>query len=205
MGEPDAYAVLEASFLVEVRDPAALPLEGPPEVAVAGRSNVGKSTLLNRLAGRRDLARVSKTPGRTRGLVFYELRVGKAGAGRREVLRFVDLPGYGYAKVSQAERLAWRRLVEGYLERRGTLKLVLVLLDARRAAGAEERQLCDWLESRGVPFLVAATKIDKLRASERGALGTRAAGRRTIFVSGHTGEGVAPLSGEILRAAGFAR
>src|SRR6201999_4542306 len=99
---------------------------GPPEVAIAGRSNVGKSTLLNRLAARNSLACTSQTPGRTRGIVFYDLRIGDGSVLWRDV-RLADLPGYGYAQVSQAERASWQPLIEGYAERRPTLAIFVVL------------------------------------------------------------------------------
>jgi len=115
MPKPALPTVLDAVFLAEVREVGQWPPEGPVEVAIAGRSNVGKSTLLNRLAGRRTLARVSKTPGRTRGIIFYDLTLRLPGASERFALRLVDLPGYGYAQVSRDERKAWQRLVEGYV------------------------------------------------------------------------------------------
>ena len=127
--------VIDAVYLAEAREAGHWPPEGPVEVAIAGRSNVGKSTLLNRLAGRRALARVSKTPGRTRGLIFYDLSLRLPGTGERLALRLVDLPGYGYAQVSRDERKAWQRLVEGYVKARSSLRLFLILLDARRAPG----------------------------------------------------------------------
>ncbi len=143
-------------------DPRSWPAEGAPEIAFAGRSNVGKSSLLNALAGRRGLARVSATPGRTRGLVFF--RVEPPGGPN---LRFVDLPGYGYARASKRERAAWRPLIERYVERRATLCLLLLLIDARRGAQAEERALVDWLAALGRPAQVVLTKIDHIARTRR--------------------------------------
>lgn len=190
--------VLEAAYLAEVRD-GVCPAPGPAEVAIAGRSNVGKSTLLNRLAGRHALARVSKTPGRTRGIIFYDLKLRWPGEDARHELRLVDLPGYGYAQVSRDERNAWQHLVEGYVRARPTLRLFFVLLDARRLPGEEEMQLVEWLASERVPHHVVVTKMDKLRASEQGAVRQkmRAAfgdqAPTVTLVSGETGEGVESL------------
>jgi GTP-binding protein len=182
--------------VAEVRPRGALPPLGPPEVAIAGRSNVGKSTLLNRLVGRKGLARVSKTPGRTRGIMFYELALRFAGTSAPTALRLVDLPGYGYAQVSQQERKSWQPLVEGYVEGRSTLALFVTLVDARRELGDEERQLIEWLVSLGVNHRLAITKVDKLKASERGALESQmrralpASAAPPLLVSGETGEGL---------------
>src|SRR5512133_3077375 len=104
--KPAPIAVLDAAFVGEARDVSQLLPDGPPEIAIAGRSNVGKSTLLNRIAGRHALARVSKTPGRTRGLVLFDLQIRWQEGGDRQTLRLVDLPGYGYAQVSHDERHA---------------------------------------------------------------------------------------------------
>jgi len=204
--------VEEAAFVAEARALADLPAPSGPEIAIAGRSNVGKSTLLNRLAGRKGLARTSKTPGRTRGLVMFALRFrrGRDGAAAAPVdeLRLVDLPGYGYAKVSQAERRDWQPLIEGYTRTRRALALFVVLIDARRGIEDEERQLYEWLGTEGVPAQIVFTKVDKLTASARGVLrerarslfrgGGRAAG--PLFVSGETGEGVDGLWGAIFDA-----
>jgi GTP-binding protein len=127
---------------------------GPPEIAFAGRSNVGKSSAINALAGRRALARTSKTPGRTQTINFYAL--GDAG-------RLVDLPGYGYARVPQSMRMQWRELVGAYLRAAHALVGVVVLMDARHPLTALDLQLIDWLGER--PLLVLLSKADKLSRS----------------------------------------
>jgi GTP-binding protein len=198
-----------AEFLAEARDLSSLPPVGAPEIAIAGRSNVGKSTLLNRLAGRRALARTSKTPGRTRGIIFYDLKLGGPAA-PIDRLRLADLPGYGYAQVARSERTAWQALIEGYAEARPTLALFVVLIDARRGIEEEERQLYEWLGTIGVPAQIAFTKVDKLSASERGKLRMQAraafqtapGARRAapLLVSGQTGDGVPELWSAIVSA-----
>jgi len=203
-----APQVHAATFVAETRTLTSLPPVGPPEIAIAGRSNVGKSTLLNRLAGRLKLARTSKTPGRTRGMVFYDLRVGAAtaGAGAARELRLADLPGFGYAKVSQAERASWQPLIEGYVERRPTLALFVVLVDSRRGVAAEEAQLLEWLAALRVPVQLVFTKVDKLSATEKGSL--RASARalprdgaaRPLLISADTGDGLDDLWAAIFRA-----
>jgi GTP-binding protein len=198
--------VRSATFVAESRTFASLPPVGPPEVAIAGRSNVGKSTLLNRLAARHALARTSKTPGRTRGIIFYDLQLGGS-PGPGPLLRLADLPGYGYARVSQMERASWQQLLEGYAARRATLALFVVLVDARRGIEDEERQLLEWLATLSIAARVAFTKVDKLTASQRGqlrdslrAIGSRIALGPPLLVSGHTGDGIPELWGAILRA-----
>jgi len=199
--------VLSAAFVAEARDVSQMPALGPPEVAIAGRSNVGKSTLLNRLAGRHSLARVSKTPGRTRGLVLFDLEIRTEREARQRV-RLVDLPGYGYAQVAREERDAWQALVEGYVKKQSELKLVLVLVDARRELGAEEMQLMEWLQVMHVPCHLVITKSDKLRAAERGILRervrkeARAGGASVSLVSGQTGDGVDELWQRVAYAVG---
>jgi GTP-binding protein len=200
--------VLDARFIAEARDAAGLPGEGPLEIAIAGRSNVGKSTLLNRLAGRRSLARTSKTPGRTRGLILYDLSLRFPGddADARTPLRLVDLPGYGYAQVSHDERRQWQTLVEGYVKGRNALRLLLLLVDARRDLETEEAQLIEWLDSLSVAHRIVVTKVDKLSAGERGAVEGRFRGSfagAPLFVSGQTGDGV-PNLWRVIRAAASA-
>jgi ribosome biogenesis GTP-binding protein YsxC/EngB len=201
--------VRDAVFIAEARDARSLPPPGGAEIAIAGRSNVGKSTLLNRLANRKGLARTSRTPGRTRGIVMFELTLGKGAP--MATLRLADLPGYGYAKVSRTERDSWQPLIEGYTRGRPTLALFVVLVDARRGVEDEERQLYQWLGSENVPAQIVFTKVDKLSATERGLLrerarqlfgGARGARRAApLLVSAETGEGVPELWAAILSAA----
>jgi GTP-binding protein len=195
----DLPSIIKADYVAEARTREALPAEDAPEIAISGRSNVGKSTLLNRLAGRKSLARTSKTPGRTRGIIFYDLVARRPGSTADIPLRLVDLPGYGYAQVSRSERKTWGPLIEGYVERRGTLKLFLVLVDARRGLEEEEAQLAEWLASLGVPFRVVLTKADKLpRADLARAVSTchatlGKAAPPPMLASGQTGLGVDDL------------
>jgi GTP-binding protein len=177
----------KSEFWASARRVEEIPRSRAPEIAVAGRSNVGKSTLINRLAGRRRLARTSTTPGCTRGLIFYRL-------GERLVL--VDLPGYGWARRSAAERAAWKPLVEGYLSRRRALAGVLVLADIRRGPQEEEWQLAEYLDTLGIDRVWVFTKADKLTRGERArrlAELEREVDEPMIVVSGETGAGVEAL------------
>ena len=154
--------VKQAEFEALAVGPESWPAEGPPEIAFAGRSNVGKSSVINALVGRHGLARTSSTPGRTRGLVFFRVEPQDAPA-----LRFVDLPGYGYARASKKERAQWRPMVESYVERRGTLRLVVLLVDARRGVQPSDEELLEWLDSIGRPSLLVFTKLDELPRTRR--------------------------------------
>jgi GTP-binding protein len=152
--------VTAATFVGAATSVRHLPPAGPPEIAVGGRSNVGKSSFLNMLLGRRGLARTSRTPGRTRQLNFFEVN---------GVLRIVDLPGFGFAVGPEAERRAWGPLVEGYLRDRSTLAGMLILVDVRRGPEEEEHELRAFLEHVRRPSALVVTKLDKLR---RGAAAT---------------------------------
>ena len=134
-----------------------------PEVAFAGRSNVGKSALLNRLVGRRKLARVSNTPGRTREVNFFRVN---------DAFVIADLPGYGYARVSKERRASWRPLIEGYLGGSKALRGVVLLLDSRRDPSPDDLAMREYLGDLGAPALFALTKVDKLSAAQ---LATRVA------------------------------
>jgi GTP-binding protein len=177
--------VTAARFLGAAATPGGAPAPGPPEVALAGRSNVGKSSLLNALLGRRGLARVSRTPGRTRQINFFLVN-------ERFVL--ADLPGYGFAVGPEAERLAWGPLVEGYLRERSPLRGVALLVDLRRGLGPDETELLAFLAAVGLPAAVVATKQDKLgRAAARAALASvergLGGGVPLVGFSARTGEG----------------
>jgi len=128
-----------------------------PEIAFVGRSNVGKSSLLNRLIRRKAFARVSNTPGRTREIHFFNVN---------HLFVLADLPGYGYARISKARKAEWRPLIEGYLSESPALRGVVQLLDVRHDPTDDDRAMLDFLAELGVPVIVAATKVDKLRASE---------------------------------------
>lgn len=143
----------KAEFVAAADRPAAVPKAQLPEVAMAGRSNVGKSSLINHLTGRKKLARTSQTPGCTRGLIFFNIN---------DKVGLVDLPGYGWAKRSHGERDSWQRLVEAYLSERDALCGVLILVDVRRGPEEEEAALADFLDAHGVPFAWVLTKCDKL-------------------------------------------
>jgi len=151
-----------AEFVISASDPRGFPRPELPELAFAGRSNVGKSSLLNALVGVPGLARTSNTPGRTRLVNWFRVEPPQG-----TPVAFVDLPGYGYAKVSKTERAAWRPLVEAYLERRAVLRAVLVLVDARRGGEEEEKDLLDFLAAADIPARVVLTKADKLPKAKR--------------------------------------
>ncbi len=150
-----------AEILTSCSKPSQFPATGLPEVAFLGRSNVGKSSLLNALVQRKKLARTSSTPGKTRLIHFFRVEAGSA------ELLFVDLPGYGWAKVSKKERKGWQNLIESYLEDRPQLRAAMLLQDIRREISEDETLLLDWLAERGVPSLVVLTKCDKLKLMRR--------------------------------------
>jgi GTP-binding protein len=149
---------LLSSFLLAAADPAQFPAPGPPEVAFLGRSNVGKSSLINSLLGEK-IARTSSTPGRTRTINFYGIRrAGKSGA----EIYFVDLPGYGYAKLPREITAEWPKFIDPYLTHRRTLSLCVVLVDANVPPQESDLQLAEFLRSVPRDFLVVATKSDRL-------------------------------------------
>ena len=147
----------KAEFKAAYGTVSQIPPSELPEIAFSGRSNVGKSSLINKLMGRKSLARVSAVPGKTITINFYSL----------EKLHIVDLPGYGYAKVGKNEKLRWAELIEGYLHDDRNLALVVQLIDFRHSPTADDIMMINFLIDSGIPFIIALTKADKLKKRER--------------------------------------
>jgi GTP-binding protein len=182
---------LAMEFVMSVDDFHDLP-DSPSEVAVVGRSNVGKSSLVNALSGRQGIARVSKTPGRTRLLNLFAVD----GAGT-----IVDCPGYGYAEASKAMRKSWQAMIERYLLERPQLSMVVVLVDGEIGPTRLDLQLLDWLRANELPHAVVATKHDKVKSSQRSkrakelAAGCKLEPTDVIWVSATKGTGIERLRG----------
>ncbi|MBF0170844.1 MAG: YihA family ribosome biogenesis GTP-binding protein [Nitrospinae bacterium] len=189
--------VTKAEFITSAADAKGWPPPGPPEIAFAGRSNVGKSSLINSLTGRHGLVKVSKTPGKTQLLNFFAIN-GPA-------VTFVDMPGYGFAKVPEAEKRRWGKMIEGYLTKRETFKGLLLLLDVRRKPNEDDFMLLEWLAHHALPTQVVFTKIDKIPKTHRlreiksvwTALGDLAPERTPLVYSSLSGEGKKELWGAI--------
>jgi GTP-binding protein len=180
---------IAARFVISAAQPSGFPPPSLPEIAVVGRSNVGKSSLINALVGQPGLARTSRTPGRTRLINWFEIDAR---------FHLVDLPGYGYAEVSRATRDSWRPLIDGYLADRETLAGVLLLIDIRRGVQDEELDFAPWLAERAMPLVVALTKADKLPKNKRMLEVRRARqalglSRDPLAVSALGGDGIEPL------------
>lgn len=152
--------IKNSEFVISAVGPAQYPEDGLPEIALAGRSNVGKSSLINKMLMRRNLARTSAQPGKTQTLNYYRVN---AEAGE---LYYVDFPGYGYARVSKSQRQSWGKMIELYLRERTPLKLVLQLVDFRHPPSAEDQKMFEWLSHYGIPMCVVATKTDKVSRSQ---------------------------------------
>ncbi|MCG6952688.1 MAG: ribosome biogenesis GTP-binding protein YihA/YsxC [Betaproteobacteria bacterium] len=167
----------QAQYVASIGKLSQLPPTGPPEIAFCGRSNVGKSSAINALTGRKRLAFTSKTPGRTQTINFFDIGEG---------LRLADLPGYGFARVPQAVRAQWDRLVGGYLSARETLAALVVIMDARRPFTEHDARMLDWAQPLGRPVLVLLSKADKLGKRERSV--TLAQARDALAARGLRGE-----------------
>lgn len=178
--------VTSAEFIKSATKPSEYPTGNFPEVAMAGKSNVGKSSLINVLVNRKNLARTSSSPGRTQMINFFRVN-GK--------ISLVDLPGYGYSKVPLEVRKTWKPMVESYLQTRQEIRLVVLILDARRGTSPDDLALLDWLDYHGIPCAIALTKADKLsqleRARQKKALAeiSLLSGKTLLFFSAVTGEG----------------
>ena len=189
--------IISAEFVKSAVKPDQYPKTGLPEIAFAGRSNVGKSSLINTLLGRKKLAQTSSTPGKTRLVNFFVVN-GK--------LSVVDLPGYGFAKVSRAEQEKWGPMIETYLRERESLRLVVEILDIRHDPTQQDIDLIEWLRHYGRRYLLILTKSDKLsrglalkRRREISALLGLAENQTPILFSAQTGEGKAEMWREIGR------
>ena len=175
---------------------AQLPASTTPEVAVAGRSNVGKSSLLNKLFGRKGLVKVSSTPGKTANINFFDV----------DGIRFVDLPGYGFARVSQAEKRRWADLISGYFAQERSFNLVISLVDIRHDAQRLDHEMVAFLQESGLPFAVALTKADKLgrsKQTQQAAAIARQLGidrEQVVITSSETGQGIDELRRRIAEA-----
>ncbi len=147
----------KAEFILSAVQPGAFLRDGRPQVAFAGRSNVGKSSVINRLLNRKNFARVGATPGKTTQVNYFLID------GR---IYFTDLPGYGYAKVSKEERDRWGRLMENYFQEQGLITLGVLIVDARHKPTADDVTMCTWFKESGCPLIVVANKLDKLKKNE---------------------------------------
>ena len=150
--------VKRADFITSMKDYGDYATKGCPEVAFAGKSNVGKSSMINKLTNRTKLARTSATPGKTRLINIYQIN---------EEINFVDLPGYGFAKVSKAEKLSWGKMMQDYFEQSDELRHVLCLVDIRHEPTEDDKQMNLFLRQMGIPFTVIATKADKISRGAR--------------------------------------
>ena len=144
----------KAEFILSAVQPGAFLRDGRPQVAFAGRSNVGKSSVINRLLNRKNFARVGATPGKTTQVNYFLID------GR---IYFTDLPGYGYAKVSKEERDRWGRLMENYFQEQGLITLGVLIVDARHKPTADDVTMCTWFNESGCPLIFLANKLDKLK------------------------------------------
>ena len=185
-----------ARFVASYGDVTKIPEPTQPEASVAGRSNVGKSSLLNKLFGRKNLVKVSSTPGKTCNVNFFDV----------DGITFVDLPGYGFARVSKAEKERWSELIGGYFELERSFNLVLSLVDIRHEAQKLDQQMIGFLQDAGLPYLVVLTKGDKLgrgKQNSQAALLSRqleVPRDQMIITSAQTGQGIDELKTRIAAA-----
>lgn len=188
--------IKKAEYVGSFVDLEALPQQDLPEIALVGRSNVGKSSLINKIVNRKGLAKSSSTPGKTRTINFFIIN---------DNWHLVDLPGYGYARVSQQERNRWQKMIEKYLQKRGQLRGVIMLLDIRHEPNQNDRLMKNWLLASELPLLLIATKADKISRGNRAkhlavirrALNLEVADTPIVF-SAQTGEGAEEIKASIM-------
>jgi GTP-binding protein len=185
--------ILSAEFVVSAPGPKQFPVDGRPQIAFAGRSNVGKSSIINALLHRKSLVKTSQTPGKTQLINFFVIN---------EAYYFVDLPGYGYAKVPHAVTDAWAPMIEGYLKDSPRLAAVVVLLDIRRTPDERDIRLSEWLRQYDIPAIYALTKSDKLNRQEtekakRAIMTAMNIPEPLLLTSAKSGQGIKELWGEI--------
>lgn len=189
--------VNEVELMISAVQPEQYPPGGRPEIALAGRSNVGKSSLINKLINRKSMARISQQPGKTQTLNFYLLN---------QDIIFVDVPGYGYAKVSKKQREQWGQMIETYLSERDVLKAVILIVDVRHPPSKEDALMYNWLKYYEIPVIVVATKADKIKKAQyqrhlkivRETLNLQNEDTVILF-SSHTGEGKDKVWNEVRR------
>jgi GTP-binding protein len=157
--------IVESKFIKSAVKPNGYPASPYADIAFVGKSNVGKSSLINTLLNRKAIAKVSRTPGKTRLINFFEIRF-KTKENKDGFVNFVDLPGYGYAKVSKTERATWKKMIQNYFEQRLSLKGVIALVDIRHSADPKDIVMLKMLRDEGIPFVVIATKADKVAKSK---------------------------------------
>ncbi|USG64169.1 ribosome biogenesis GTP-binding protein YihA/YsxC [Brevibacillus ruminantium] len=189
--------ITSAEFIISAVGPAQYPTDGLPEIALVGRSNVGKSSLLNKMMNRKGLARTSQKPGKTQTLNYFQVN---------KMLYFVDFPGYGYAKVSKSIKGQWGKMIESYLSKREELRFIIQLVDIRHAPSKDDIAMYEWCKEIGIPTVVVATKGDKIARGRwlqhtkiiREQLKLRPTDTLLIF-SSETGQGRDELWAEIKR------
>jgi GTP-binding protein len=192
---PAEYQVVQTEFVISAVSESDFPHEEIPEVVFAGRSNVGKSSLINNLAGNEKLARTSSTPGKTQSINFYRLN---------RSFFFVDLPGYGYAKAGKSSMQQWKRLIEQYFRTRTTIVLVVQLIDSRMPPTNSDLQLAAWLTKLSVPCMLVATKVDKLSRNQQREqariISNSFGGQSVVMSSAKTGAGCKDIWKQVLQA-----